>query len=304
MPEVHLIEICLQDLVLFVALLQIQRPVDLRYLALDGALVVAGDVLHQLLGDGGTALHTAAEQGAEDGAGGAVPVHALVGVEPLVLDGHHCVLQVLGDLVQIGPDAVLRVHEQRLVHDPFAALRLLIVQLRGDLRLEFVQIDLYLPPHAAVDVCGENTCEDGAGQHEHQQQRADDASRLLPAAAAAPGRPLLPVIVYVSGALLRPVGMLRRLSVSASFHHRAPSFLCYLAWSGLSRENPIKTHYKDYFTMPVNSSKTAISGKIISFPVRIHSFYPFPSLFSPVQPEISHQRRLLFSAETVIVMIP
>ena len=224
MAEVHLVEVGLQDLVLFIALLQIQRPVDLRHLTLDGVLVVAGDVLHQLLGDGGAALHIAAEQGAEDGAGGAVPVHALVGVEPLVLNGHHRFLEVFGDLVQIGPDAVLRVHEQRLVHDPFAALRLLIIQLRGDLRLEFVQIDLYLPPHAAVDIGGENTCKDGAGQHEHQQQCADDASRLLPAAAP-PGRALLSVIVYVSGALLRPVGMLRRLSVSASFHHRAPSFL-------------------------------------------------------------------------------
>ena len=233
-----------------------------------------------------------------------MPVHALVGVEPLVLDGHHCVLQVLGDLVQIGPDAVLRVHEQRLVHDPFAALRLLIVQLCRDFCLELIQIDLYLAPHAAVDVCGENACEDGAGQDDHQQQRADDASHLLSDAAAPPGRTLLPVVVYVSGALLRPVGMLRRLSVSASFHHRAPSFLCYLAWSGLSRENPIKTHYKDYFTMPVNSSNCAISEKIISFQWRIHSFYPFLSVFSPVQPEISQQRRLLFSGKTVIVLIP
>ena len=243
MAKVHLVEVGLQYLVLLVALLQIQCPVDLRHLALDGVLVVAGDVLHQLLGDGGAALHAAAEQGAEDGAGGAVPVHTLMGVEPFVLNGYHRVPEVLGYLVKIGPDAVLRVHEQRLVHDPFAALRLLIVQLCRDFCLELIQIDLYLAPHAAVDVCGENACEDGAGQDDHQQQRTDDASHLLSDATAPPGRTLLPVVVYVSGALLRPVGMLRRLSVSASFHHRAPSFLCYFGvvrtFAGKSYKNPL-----------------------------------------------------------------
>ena len=56
--------------------------------------------------------------------------------------------------------------------------------------------------------------------------------------------------------------------------------------------------------MPVNSSNCAISEKIISFQWRIHSFYPFLSVFSPVQPEISQQRRLLFSGKTVIVLVP
>ena len=225
-PEVHLVEVCLQDLVLFVALLHLLRPVDLHHLALHRVLVVAGHVLHQLLGDGRAALHAAAEDGAEDGARRAVPVHALVFVEPLVLNGDHGFLQILGDLLQIDPDAVLRVEEQRVVHGPLAAGRLLIVQLRGDLRLKFVQIDLYTTPHTAVDVGGKNTGEDSGSQYKDQQDRPDDAAGCAPTAAAGTSA-LLPVVLYLSGALLRPIGPIGCLS--AFFHHRAPSFLCYSA---------------------------------------------------------------------------
>ena len=237
--EVHLVEVRLQNLVLFVALLQIQSAVDLRDLALHGVLVVAGDVLHQLLGDGGAALDISAEQGAEDGAGGAVPVHAVVLVKALVLNGHHSLLQVLGDLVQVGPDAVLGIQKQRLVHGPFLSGWLLIIQLCGYLRLKLVQIDLDVPAHAAVDVGAENTGKNGHGQHHHQQDRADDAAGGVPAAAA--GSTLLSVIVYLSGAL-RPVRAAGSLSASAFIHYRAPSFLCWFYWWAECRTFPRKPY--------------------------------------------------------------
>ena len=45
------VQVHLQDLVLAVVLLQGQGPVHLGHLALDGVLVIAGDVLDELLGD-------------------------------------------------------------------------------------------------------------------------------------------------------------------------------------------------------------------------------------------------------------
>ncbi len=52
MTEVDLIQIRFQYLVLRIPLLQLQRTVYLGDFALDRDLVVAGNILHQLLGDG------------------------------------------------------------------------------------------------------------------------------------------------------------------------------------------------------------------------------------------------------------
>ncbi len=52
LPQVDGVQVELQDIIFFVFLVQLQRPHDLRNLSLDGSLVVAGDILNQLLGDG------------------------------------------------------------------------------------------------------------------------------------------------------------------------------------------------------------------------------------------------------------
>ena len=251
LAEVDLVQVGFKDLVLLVALFQLQCAVDLRDLALDRHLIVAGDVLHQLLGDGGAALHVLAEQGVQNGAGGTLPVHAVVLFKPLVLNGHRCILKVLGNVLQVHPDAVF-VHVQRLVHDPLLGVGVLVIQLGGDLGLEFVQIDLHLAAHGAVDIRHEDTGEDGRRKHEHQQQRADDASGLLPAVLLLrghvphtllrvmlhaprtlggtvlyPARTLLCLVFYVPGALpdASPKAGGRRPSALVLTQDRAPSFL-------------------------------------------------------------------------------
>ena len=163
-----------------------------------------------------------------------------MGLKALVLDGDDRLLQVLGDVVQIGPDAVLRVHEQRLIHDPLLGVRVLVIQLRGDAGLELVQIHLHLAPQGAVDVRHEDPGENGYGQHAHQQDRADDPPRLTPAVSLLGGhvlhpllrfvlkavRALLGILLYVPGALLYPSHKaLGRPSALVLTQDRVPSFL-------------------------------------------------------------------------------
>ncbi len=77
---------------------------NLHDLPLNGDALVAGGVFHQLLGDGGAAeLVAAAEEHVEAGLHRGDPVHALMLVEPLILNGHHSVDHGLGDFLQIGP---------------------------------------------------------------------------------------------------------------------------------------------------------------------------------------------------------
>ena len=163
-----------------------------------------------------------------------------MGLKALVLNGDDRLLQVLGDVVQIRPDAVLRVHEQRLIHDPLLGIRVLIVQLRGDAGLKLVQIYLHVAPQGAVDVCHKDPGKDGHGQHAHQHDRADDPARLPPAVALLGGhvlhpllrfvleavRALLRILLYVPGALLQSSHKaLGRTSALVFTQDRAPSFL-------------------------------------------------------------------------------
>ena len=217
----------------------------------------------------------------------------MVLLKPLVLDGDGGLLQILGDVLQIRPNAVLRVQVQRLVHDPFAGVGILAVQLRGHLRFELVQIDLHLTPHGAVDIRHEDTGEDGQRHHEYQQQCADDPPGLPPAVFLlgrhiadtllrlvlhAP-RALLRFRFYVPGALpdaSHKVGG-RRPSALVLTQDRAPSFLFDVPVVALYGERHvcIPTQYKRYSTIPVNCKKRDFLLNY-AFPGRL-----FP-LFSPV----------------------
>ena len=89
LPEVDGVEIPLHYLLLVITLLQLKGSEYFRELALDGDVVLAGKVLYQLLGDGGTAVAGVhfGEHG-DEGAGSAVPVHALVLIKAFVFNGH------------------------------------------------------------------------------------------------------------------------------------------------------------------------------------------------------------------------
>ena len=102
--QVDLIEVILHNEVFVVLLLEELSPENLHHLPLDGDALLLGQVFHQLLGDGGAAeLLVAAEEHIQTGLDGGNPVHALMLIEPLILNGHRRVNHGLGDLVQAGP---------------------------------------------------------------------------------------------------------------------------------------------------------------------------------------------------------
>ena len=114
LAEVDGVEVPLYDFVLVVLLLELQRSENLHQLSLDGDLVLAGEVLDELLRYRGAAEVVAhPEEHIEDRADGAVPVHALVVVEALVLNGYEGVLEVLRYVLIVDPYAVLAALERR-----------------------------------------------------------------------------------------------------------------------------------------------------------------------------------------------
>ena len=112
LAEIHDVQVPLDDLLFVVRLFKFKRLEDLQQLALDGDVVLLREVLDELLRDGGAAEVVAhGEEHVHERAGGAVPVHALVLVKALILNGDGRVLHVLRDVLIIDPDAVFRAGE-------------------------------------------------------------------------------------------------------------------------------------------------------------------------------------------------
>ena len=102
--QVDLIEVILHNKVFVILLFKELGPENFHHLPLDGDALLLGQVLHQLLGNGGAAeLLIAAEEHIQAGLHRGNPVHALMLIEPLILNGHRRVNHGLGDLVQAGP---------------------------------------------------------------------------------------------------------------------------------------------------------------------------------------------------------
>ena len=105
--KVNRIEIHLQNTILVPDLiLQRERAENLVDLTLDRIIVLIGDVLNELLGDGRTAVLVIAHQPVDNRTERALPVHAVVLVEAFVLDGHDRVFQILRDILAVLPNAV------------------------------------------------------------------------------------------------------------------------------------------------------------------------------------------------------
>ena len=107
LAQVDRVEVHRQDLFLGVVLLQLQGAENFRDFPLNGNVVLGGQVLDELLGQGGAALDVPAGKHEQHAVDGAPPVHAVVLVEPLILNGDRRIDQVLGDLIQGHPDPVL-----------------------------------------------------------------------------------------------------------------------------------------------------------------------------------------------------
>ena len=107
LAEVDDVEIPLHDLFLGVFLFKIESAENLHELSLRGHVVLGGDVFDELLCDRRAAevvFH--AEEHIDERASRAVPVHALVVVEALVLDGDRRLFEIRRQVLIIDPDAV------------------------------------------------------------------------------------------------------------------------------------------------------------------------------------------------------
>ena len=162
--EVDEVQVRLENFVFRVVLLEAQRTEDLCHLALDSHLVVAGHVLHDLLGDRRAAARRGTGELAENGSRRALPVHAVVAFKALVLNGDERVPHMLGDLVDTHERAVLYAVELRQLH-PLPACFILIVDCRA--LLERVGRDVHIQIERRVHV----DHEDG---EKHQAGRESD----------------------------------------------------------------------------------------------------------------------------------
>ena len=188
LPEVDGVEIELEDVVLLVFFLQLEGAHDLLDLALDGGLVLARQVFDELLGDGRAAAEVVPEMQdiVEPGADGALPVDAVVLIEGGVLDGDEGLLQLLGDVVEVHPDAVLAT-VQALKLDLFPGGRVRRIDEARQVEAIAVQIDVHVGADIFIDVYGKRHAADGrSGQadennrHQHEQRIAGPLPEARP----------------------------------------------------------------------------------------------------------------------------
>ena len=273
LTEVGRVEVACKNLILIIPLFQLQRPVDLHHLALDSDLIVTRNVFDKLLGNGGAALHAPSGHCAEYGPNGALPVHALVRIKTLVLNGHNGLAQIIRDLVTGEEDAVFAVVEG-LVKLPFIGFPILGIHFRSKGHIVGGQIHLHLILHGPVDIHGENDGEKDHGQHHHRENRSDDESHLASPSLRRPGASGLSGVFgfpaeclrhfpfYFFGALLQFV-MRAFVIALVSAHNGAPSFLADFCISYRFRFFPLKTHCIFHFITPVKPKKQTFFLQII-----------------------------------------
>ena len=163
----------MHDILFVVFLLQFQSLEDLQQFTLHRDVVLFGQVLDQLLRDGGSAEVIAhAQEHIEECTDGTVPVHALVGVEALVLDGDDRLFHVLGDVVIVHPDTFLRTGQLDELLP--VAVGSFIENGAGLLDGEIIQTDIDVRSDRGFDVVCKNASEQQCGQYEDQKDRAKD----------------------------------------------------------------------------------------------------------------------------------
>ena len=175
--EPDLVEVTLQNVDLGVFLFKAHRAEYLAQLTLPADLVIAGEVLDQLLRYRGT---TAAVAVREERARGTVPVNALVSVETLVLGGDNSVDDVGGDILVIHPDAVL-LCGKALDLDKFVVL-VVAVNEACVLHLDVAEICVIAVVREIQDIHRQHRDNDADHDDEYQQHcrecRADYSHRV------------------------------------------------------------------------------------------------------------------------------
>ena len=191
MAQVDIVEIQFHDIFLGMGLFKIKGAEDLRDLALDGAFLVAGDVLDRLLCQGGTAegVVRIMDKQVNDGRGRAPPVHAVVLQKAFVLDGDGRQGQIFRHGVVIGPDTVLAA-VQRFQFLPLAFA--VFIENHGALgHGDLGNIHMGVRNDTGRDINRKDPGKNNAGADEDQEQRFDDKTDRQPP--FLPGVPALPV---------------------------------------------------------------------------------------------------------------
>ena len=107
LAQVDPVQIFLQDQILVVFPFKYLGTENFHHLSLNGNTLFLGNVLHQLLGNGGAAeVGVAAEEHVDAGFHRGNPVNTLMLVKPLVLNGNGGIDQRLGNVLQLRPLAV------------------------------------------------------------------------------------------------------------------------------------------------------------------------------------------------------
>ena len=178
LAQVDGVQIPFQNFFLGVALLHRQGAEDLLHLTVDGHVVLLGQVLDQLLGDGGgtvggIAAHKVAHSGYRSN-----PVHTVVLAETLILNGDCGVDHVLGNFRIADPDTVLRGVEL-LQFFIFTGLPIPIINNgglgQGDVvQLQILGIFIGFGDDVGLEILGEFGHEDGTGNDTDEGKGAGD----------------------------------------------------------------------------------------------------------------------------------
>ena len=157
------------DLLLGVALLKLQGPEDLPDLPLDGDVRVVRNVPQELLGDGGPAPGAPAREGLDHGRGGAVPVHAAVLPEPVVLDVHQGLDQVVRQVAVLDDPPVAVTGVEGFIDHPLPGGVVLDIDGGGLGHGQLLHRHPHVGDHRGVDVLHEDL------EKQIERQHADDA---------------------------------------------------------------------------------------------------------------------------------
>ena len=132
------VQVCLQNLFLGIAGIQIDGAENLLHLTGQAHLALTGDILDQLLRNGRAAVAAALGNQCGHGAGCTNPVYSVMFHKPLIFNCDHRVFHILGDFVVVHPNAVLRAVKPLIFH----RLARIVVHINkaGIIELQIIQI--------------------------------------------------------------------------------------------------------------------------------------------------------------------
>ena len=211
--EVDDVEVRFEDLVLRIFLFEVQRHEDLADLSRDADLVLARQVLDELLGDRRTARAVRAGDEAVDCAERAVPVDAVVLVEALVLDRDHRILHDLRDLREVDARADLGAVVAHVL-GPFGCIHAVDMQRIGDVHeARFIELErgqacgqlrIVVAPDDGKNAEADKAARNDADQQEGLDELAEHREHRLRRCACGTGH-------LAVGTPHRPAGHLRRV---------------------------------------------------------------------------------------------